>query len=189
MVRSLIFSSIYINFLLLTVASQKAKAKSSPSQPKSKPIQTVDHKKKKAYGNYVKSDAVENKSPFPSEVSQWTWPSKGKIIDKFSLAAEGNKGVDIAGSKGDPIIAAADGKVVYTGNALRGYGNLIIIKHSESYLSAYAHNDSINVKEQQWVKAGQQIARMGNSGTDQTMLHFEIRFKGKSVDPLRYLPK
>ena len=122
-------------------------------------------------------------------MNKWRWPNKGNIINKFSLSPEGNKGIDIAGNKGSPVLAAAEGKVVYTGDALRGYGKLVIVKHSESYLSAYAHNDKIIVKEQQWVKAGQRIAHMGNSGTDKTMLHFEIRYKGKSVDPLRYLPK
>ena len=128
-------------------------------------------------------------SDFPANVGKWRWPTKGNIIGRFSLKDEGNKGIDIAGQRGTPISAAADGKVVYTGDALKGYGNLIIIKHSETYLSAYAHNDAILVKEQQWVRQGQSIARMGNSGAQRNMLHFEIRYKGKSVDPLRYLPK
>ncbi len=92
------------------------------------------------------------------------------------------------GKLGLPILAAADGKIVYTGNALRGFGNLIIIKHSDAYLTAYAHNDNMLVKEQQWVMAGQKIATMGRSGTDEVKLHFEVRYKGKSVNPLRYLP-
>ncbi|HFL9322841.1 TPA: peptidoglycan DD-metalloendopeptidase family protein [Escherichia coli] len=94
--------------------------------------------------------------------------------------------------KGDTlfyIIATADGRVVYAGNALRGYGNLIIIKHNDDYLSAYAHNDTMLVREQQEVKAGQKIATMGSTGTSSTRLHFEIRYKGKSVNPLRYLPQ
>jgi lipoprotein NlpD len=85
-------------------------------------------------------------------------------------------------------LAAADGKVVYTGDALRGFGKLVIIKHSDAYLTAYAHNDNMLVKEQQWVTAGQKIATMGRSGTDKVKLHFEVRYKGKSVNPLRYLP-
>ncbi len=101
----------------------------------------------------------------------------------------GNKGIDIAGSKGQAIIATADGRVVYAGNALRGYGNLIIIKHNDDYLSAYAHNDTMLVREQQEVKAGQKIATMGSTGTSSTRLHFEIRYKGKSVNPLQYLPQ
>ncbi|WP_260679307.1 peptidoglycan DD-metalloendopeptidase family protein [Thalassomonas sp. M1454] len=122
------------------------------------------------------------------KVKKWVWPVKGKIISNFSSAAQGNKGIDIAGNKGTSIKAAADGLIVYAGNALRGYGNLIIIKHNDDYLSAYAHNDTLLVKEQQTVKANQVIAKMGNTGTNRTMLHFEIRFRGKSVNPKRYLP-
>ncbi|XCW72732.1 murein hydrolase activator NlpD [Kosakonia cowanii] len=124
-----------------------------------------------------------------SPISTWRWPTEGNVIDNFSATEGGNKGVDIAGSKGQAIIATADGRVVYAGNALRGYGNLIIIKHNDDYLSAYAHNDTMLVREQQEVKAGQKIATMGSTGTSSTRLHFEIRYKGKSVNPLRYLPQ
>ncbi|MCD9530619.1 peptidoglycan DD-metalloendopeptidase family protein [Photobacterium carnosum] len=121
--------------------------------------------------------------------SGWAWPVKGKIIEGFSNADNGNKGIDITAARGTPIRATSAGKVVYAGDALRGYGNLVIIKHSEDYLSAYAHNDKILVKEQQSVKAGQEIATMGSSGASSVRLHFEIRYKGKSVDPMRFLPK
>ena len=131
------------------------------------------------------SSTVSNSAP----VSTWRWPTDGKIIDNFSSSEGGNKGVDIAGSRGQPIFATADGGVVYAGNALRGYGNLIIIKHNDDYLSAYAHNDTMLVREQQEVKAGQKIATMGSTGTSSVRLHFEIRYKGKSVNPLRYLPQ
>ncbi|MTD37090.1 murein hydrolase activator NlpD [Erwinia sp. CPCC 100877] len=124
-----------------------------------------------------------------SPISSWRWPTEGKIIENFSAAEGGNKGIDIAGSKGQAVIATASGRVVYAGNALRGYGNLIIIKHNDDYLSAYAHNDTMLVREQQEVKAGQKIATMGSTGTSSTRLHFEIRYKGKSVNPLRYLPQ
>ncbi|HHN8714936.1 murein hydrolase activator NlpD [Klebsiella quasipneumoniae] len=124
-----------------------------------------------------------------SPISSWRWPTDGKVIENFSGAEGGNKGIDIAGSKGQAIIATADGRVVYAGNALRGYGNLIIIKHNDDYLSAYAHNDTMLVREQQEVKAGQKIATMGSTGTSSTRLHFEIRYKGKSVNPLQYLPQ
>lgn len=124
-----------------------------------------------------------------SPISTWRWPTDGKVIENFSANEGGNKGIDIAGSKGQAIIATADGRVVYAGNALRGYGNLIIIKHNDDYLSAYAHNDTMLVREQQEVKAGQKIATMGGTGTSSTRLHFEIRYKGKSVNPLRYLPQ
>lgn len=122
-------------------------------------------------------------------VGSWRWTTDGKIIDNFSAAEGGNKGIDIAGSRGQSIVATASGRVVYAGNALRGYGNLIIIKHNDDYLSAYAHNDTMLVREQQEVKAGQKIATMGSTGTSSVRLHFEIRYKGKSVNPLRYLPQ
>ncbi|MDR3433196.1 MAG: murein hydrolase activator NlpD [Rouxiella aceris] len=122
-------------------------------------------------------------------VSSWKWPTDGKIIDNFSASEGGNKGIDIAGSRGQSVLATASGRVVYAGNALRGYGNLIIIKHNDDYLSAYAHNDSMLVREQQEVQAGQKIATMGSTGTSSVRLHFEIRYKGKSVNPLRYLPQ
>src|SRR5699024_4244495 len=119
---------------------------------------------------------------------RWQWPTKGKVIVPFSSATNGNKGIDIAGTQGQDIVAAAAGRVVYAGNALPGYGNLIIIKHNEDYLTAYAHNDRIYVQEQQDVKAGQRIAAMGRTGTSSTRLHFEIRYKAKSIDPIKYLP-
>lgn len=122
-------------------------------------------------------------------ITTWRWPTEGKVIDNFSATEGGNKGVDIAGTKGQAITATADGRVVYAGNALRGYGNLIIIKHNDDYLSAYAHNDTMLVREQQEIRAGQKIATMGSTGTSSTRLHFEIRYKGKSVNPLRYLPQ
>lgn len=116
----------------------------------------------------------------------WRWPAKGKIIERYSNTS---KGIDIAGSLGDKIVAAADGKVVYAGNALPGYGNLIIIKHNDDYLTAYAHNQNFLVKEQQDVKAGQQIATMGQTGTSSPRLHFELRYKAKSIDPTLHLSK
>jgi lipoprotein NlpD len=99
-----------------------------------------------------------------------------------------NKGVDVAGKAGDPVLAAADGKVVYAGSGLRGYGNLVIIKHNNTFLSAYAHNQALLVREDQAVKRGQTIAQMGNSDADQVKLHFEIRRLGKPVDPVKFLP-
>ena len=114
------------------------------------------------------------------------WPTRGQVIAGFDESK--NKGLDIAGKAGDPVYAAADGKVVYAGSGLRGYGNLIIIKHNNTYLTAYAHNQSLLVKEDQAIKRGQKIAEMGNSDADQVKLHFEIRRQGKPVDPARYLP-
>jgi lipoprotein NlpD len=99
-----------------------------------------------------------------------------------------NKGVDLAGNLGDPVLAAADGRVVYSGAGLRGYGNLIILKHNNTYLTAYAHNQTLLVKEDQTVRKGQKIAEMGNSDADRIKLHFELRRQGKPVDPLKFLP-
>ena len=117
----------------------------------------------------------------------WMWPAKGKLIGAFSETAN-LKGIDIAGTAGEPVVASAPGKVVYAGTGLRGYGKLIIIKHNSIYLSAYAHNREIIVKEGQQVGRGQKIAEMGNTDTDQVKLHFEIRRLGKPMDPVRYLP-
>jgi lipoprotein NlpD len=117
----------------------------------------------------------------------WIWPARGQLIGTFSEG--GSKGVDIAGRLGDPVIAAADGKIVYSGTGLRGYGKLVIIKHNTTYLSAYAHNQTILVKEGQSVTRGQKIAEMGNSDADQVKLHFEVRRQGKPVDPMKYLPQ
>lgn len=137
------------------------------------------------------SDVSTRTAPqqFSQTIEQWVWPATGEIIGTFDKAESGNKGIDIRNTRGTPIVAAADGKVVYTGQALRGYGRLVIIKHTETFLSAYAHNDRILVNEQQWVKAGEQIGTMGSSGTDSVMLHFEVRYRGRSLDPQRYLPR
>jgi len=121
------------------------------------------------------------------EKVDWVWPVKGRIVTGFSEAAS-LKGIDIAGAAGAPVAASAGGKVVYAGMGLRGYGKLIIVKHNGTYLSAYAHNKEILVKEGQQVAKGQKIAEMGNTDADQVKLHFEIRRHGKPVDPLRYLP-
>ena len=136
----------------------------------------------------VSQPIPQDNAPVASTIA-WRWPTSGNVIQGFSSSDGGNKGIDIGGSRGQAVNAAAGGRVVYAGNALRGYGNLIIIKHNDDFLSAYAHNDSILVKDQQEVKAGQQIAQMGNTGTNDVKLHFEIRYKGKSVDPVRYLPR
>ena len=116
----------------------------------------------------------------------WIWPAQGRLIAGFDEVK--NKGFDIDGKAGDPIIAAGDGRVVYAGAGLRGYGNLIILKHNNTFLTAYAHNQTLLVKEDQTVKKGQKIAEMGNSDADRVKLHFEIRRQGKPVDPAKYLP-
>jgi lipoprotein NlpD len=119
----------------------------------------------------------------------WQWPSEGKVIANFSSKRPVNKGIDITGRIGESVLAAATGSVVYAGSGLLGYGNLVIIKHNEQFLSAYAHNKKLLVKEGQKVKAGQVIAEIGSSGTDKVKLHFEIRRQGKPVNPKLYLPK
>jgi lipoprotein NlpD len=118
----------------------------------------------------------------------WGWPTAvpGAVLATFD--DQKNKGLDIGGKAGEPVLAAADGRVVYAGAGLRGYGNLIILKHNNTYLSAYAHNQTLLVKEDQAVRKGQKIAEMGNSDADRVKLHFEIRRQGKPVDPARYLP-
>jgi lipoprotein NlpD len=116
----------------------------------------------------------------------WIWPAQGTLVAGFDEAK--NKGLDISGKAGDAVLASADGRVVYAGAGLRGYGNLIILKHNNTFLTAYAHNQTLLVKEDQSVKKGQKIAEMGNSDADRVKLHFEIRRQGKPVDPARYLP-
>jgi len=115
----------------------------------------------------------------------WMWPAEGKVIAAFN---EGKRGIDIAGKMGQPVLAAGAGKVLYAGSGIRGYGNLVIVKHSNNLLSAYAHNKTIFVKEDQSVSKGQKIAEMGNSDADEVKLHFEIRQQGKPVDPSKFLP-
>ena len=125
--------------------------------------------------------------PSSPAVGEWRWPTKGKLIGSFGDA--GLKGVDIAGRLGQPVVAAADGKVVYSGGGLIGYGELIIVKHDKQYLSAYAHNSKVLVPEGAVVKGGQQIAEMGRTGADRVKLHFEIRRNGQPVNPISFLPK
>lgn len=174
--------------------------KKEPEPVKEKPgsssqnKKTVEYKKPKEYSPVVTKNKPTAKEPVKktskdATIESWLWPSKGRIISGFSSSELGNKGIDIAGLRGQNVIATAKGKVVYAGNALRGYGNLIIIKHNDDYLSAYAHNDRLLVSESQHVKSGQKIALMGSSATNSVRLHFEIRYKGKSVNPLRFLPK
>lgn len=116
----------------------------------------------------------------------WLWPAKGAIVGAFDETR--TKGLAIAGKAGDPVSAAADGKVVYAGSGLRGYGNLVIIKHNNTYLTAYAHNQALLVKEEQAVKRGQKIAEMGSTDAERVQLHFEIRKQGKPIDPAKLLP-
>ena len=129
--------------------------------------------------NLANSDSAEDTVSFQ-------WPTRGNVLAGFDEVK--NKGIDIAGKAGDPVLAAADGKVVYAGSGLRGYGNLVILKHNNTYLTAYAHNQTLLVKEDQNVTKGQRIAEMGSTDADRVKLHFEIRKQGKPVDPAKLLP-
>lgn len=134
----------------------------------------------------AKNNTVPDASGAATAAPKWIWPTQGKLLEGFS---DSNKGLDIAGKLGQAVIAVADGNVVYSGAGLRGYGKLIIIKHDKTYLTAYAHNSQILVKEGQSVKKGQKIAEMGNTDSERVKLHFEVRRFGKPVDPTQYLDK
>ncbi|MFY8273030.1 peptidoglycan DD-metalloendopeptidase family protein [Pseudoalteromonas sp. SSDWG2] len=146
-----------------------------------KPIQREYVQKQASKKNVSKLETNANKLA-------WKWPTKGKITQRFSNRENGYKGLQITNKQGTAVMAAADGVVVYAGDALRGYGNLIIVKHNDDYLSAYAHNSRLLVKEKQDVKAGQKIAEMGNTESSITALRFEIRYRGKAVNPANFLP-
>lgn len=133
------------------------------------------------------SATADNANEEGDDALEWGMPTNGKVIGAYSESAN-RKGIDVAGTLGQPVLASAAGKVVYSGSGLRGYGKLVIIKHNKTYLSAYAHNDQILVKEGQSVTKGQKIAEMGRTDSDQVKLHFEIRKLGKPVDPSQYLP-
>ena len=152
-------------------------------------LKTVEKNKKKQQKKTQVEKQKSSTKSYSNKIKKWVWPTTGKVVEVFSTKENGNKGIDIAGRVGTNVVSAADGKVVYYGNALRGYGNLVIIKHNDDYLSAYAHNRKILVKEKQLVKAGQKIAEMGKTDSPNTKLHFEVRYRGKSVNPLKYLPK
>ena len=126
-------------------------------------------------------------APTPVPAGGWTWPARGQLIRGFGKGHRG--GIDIGGRRGQPVVAARDGRVVYTGSGLVGYGRLVIVKHGERLLTAYAHNDRVLVKEGQTVRAGQKIAEMGSTGAERVKLHFEVRRDGKPLNPLKYLPR
>ncbi len=160
--------------------SSRSRPESRPAAPKPKPDSSAGAKptrRAKRQGEFERLD----------KVSRWQWPVKGILLAGFN--STGRTGINIGGGVGKPVAAAADGQVVYSGGGLRGYGRLIIVKHSRRYLSAYAHNNRIMVHEGQTVRRGDVIAEMGRSGADSVMLHFEIRRDGKPVDPAKYLPR
>jgi lipoprotein NlpD len=166
---------------------QSASASSSPSATaKPKPKRTYTPK---APQQKQREIADSDGRSYPTGRLIWQWPATGEIIRTYGTTNQGKKGIDIAGKTGQPVVAAAEGKVVYGGVGLKGYGKLIIIKHNDNFFSAYAHNNKILVKEGTWVKRGQKIAEIGNTDADRAMLHFEIRRNGNPVNPLGYLPK
>lgn len=159
------------------IAEAKAAARAEP-EPKAGDVETG-----RASSNKITSTST---SIDDDDVDAWQWPANGKLLQGFG--DNGAKGVDVSGKRGQAVYAAAAGKVVYSGAGLRGYGKLLIIKHNKTYLSAYAHNQQLLVKEGEVVKKGDKIAEMGDSDADQVKLHFEIRRFGKPVDPLKFLP-
>ena len=164
------------------------KATSFPKANAPKVLSTTKKNTSRQENKTVKKVASSTKTP-AWKAPRWHWPVKGPLISSFQGNNALNKGIDLGGKLGEPVLAAADGQVVYSGTGLRGYGKLLIVKHNETYLSAYAHNDRLLVKEGDIVKAGQRIADMGSSGTDRVKLHFEIRRDGTPVDPLKFLPR
>lgn len=171
-------------------STQVAKAPVVIPAPAPRPSQPVQPATKQAPPAPSRTLPVSTpKTPVERSASGWRWPAQGTVISRFSSNGSLNKGIDIAGELGQPVSAASDGSVVYAGSGLRGYGELLIIKHSDTYVSAYGHNRRLLVQEGQKVKAGQTIAEMGSTGTDRVKLHFEIRRQGKPVDPLQYLPR
>lgn len=202
--------TIYPGQRLVTVAPQAA-VRSAISSSSSTKKETVKKPKKSAQPSLSRSTPRHSKTPKPSAkksnspsdsspalekkvippkslVSKWRWPTEGRVIAGYD-APSGKKGIDISGRSGQMIFSAAPGYVVYSGSGLLGYGNIVIIKHDDIYLSAYGHNSQLLVKEGDKVDAGQQIAKMGVSPKEGAILHFEIRKEGKPVDPAKYLPK
>ncbi len=201
--------------VLTPMKTESVVTESKPTQDAGKPIQSAvtpvltepkavrEPYSKEAYNRTTATTTATTTQTKPSEVAKptdgkpdetkpaddesitWTWPAQGKVVAGFNEAS--NKGLDIAGTTGQAVSAASSGKVIYSGSDLRGYGKLVIIKHNKTYLSVYAHNSKIIVKEGQVVAAGQKIAEMGNTDSNTVKLHFEIRRLGKSVDPAKYL--
>lgn len=172
-----------------TTAKPAATDKPGSDKPGTRPVATSPTRPAAGSGSGKPAAPVSTPAPAPDAAFAWRWPADGSIVGRFIAGDPTRQGIDIAGKSGAPVRAAADGVVVYSGAGLVGYGELIIIKHSEQWLSAYGHNRARLVNEGQRVKAGEQIAEMGRSGASRDMLHFEIRFNGKPQDPLLALPK
>jgi lipoprotein NlpD len=171
------------------VKVKTASTKKAISRPESAKKTSQSSKNQTKRRKVVTQAKKPTKSIKKSGSLRWHWPTHGHVIETFSSKSSTRKGIDIAGRLGQGVKAASAGRVVYSGSGLRGYGKLIIVKHNEQYLSAYAHNRKLLVKQGDTVKLGQRIAEMGRSGTDRVKLHFEIRREGNPVNPMRYLPK
>ena len=169
--------------------SKKSKVAVKASSPSKKTNKTVSKQSKvtSVTKSSSKSQAPGDNVQRSQSVSRWSWPSAGRVVRTYS--SNRHKGIDIAGKRGDPVKAVAAGKVVYAGTGVTGYGSLLIIKHNDTYLSAYGHNEQLLVSENMNIRAGQQIATMGSSGTDTVKLHFELRRRGQPIDPLTLLPR
>ncbi len=154
----------------------------------SKTIPTISTSTKESETNSVAKVASPQRSPNTGAIDQWTWPLQGEVVRGFSQA-QGQHGIDIQGQAGQAVLATSAGEVVYVGNSLKGYGNLVIIKHNDDFLSAYAHNSEIYVREGERVSSRQRIASVGVNRNRQTALHFQIRKNGQPVNPISYLPK
>lgn len=172
-----------------TVTKQPVVDNSSKKQVKKRDVPPKTVGSKNTSTSVSKQTRPKTKKTVSGAPIRWQWPSKGRLIQSFKTKGQVNKGLNLAGRTGDPVFAAATGSVVYAGNGLLGYGNLIIIDHNQKFLSAYAHNSRVLVRESDKVKAGEKIAEMGRSGAERVMLHFEIRRDGVPVNPLKYLPK
>lgn len=175
----------------LKESSAPVAAKPKPASP----AKAVTTPSAKPSANVAKAPVLTVPKPKPKPTTpafsseSWRWPVHGPLVRRFVASGQAHKGIDIKGKMGEPVKASRSGVVVYAGSGLVGYGNLLILKHSERYLSAYGHNRRLLVKEGEQVKAGQTIAELGDSGTDSAKLHFEVRVNGKPVDPLKLLPR
>ena len=167
-----------------TSSAASPESASKPSVAQAQPAKTAS---KKRSTTTVAPSSSQNSAVSFGPVARWIWPATGKVVRSYSDNL--HKGIDIAGQRGADVKASAKGVVVYSGTGVKGYGALIIVKHNEDYLSAYGHNDAILVSEGATVTEGQTIARMGSSGTDKVKLHFEIRRRGKPIDPLKVFPR
>lgn len=176
------------------VAASQPKTAPAKSVPKTQTSTASQPKPAPGQPSQTAAKPAESSKPIPpaptgTATPAWRWPTKGPLLSSFSDAEATRKGIKIAGKAGQDVIASAAGRVVYSGSGLPRYGNLLIIKHNDVYLSAYAHNEQLLVKEGDSVQSGQKIATLGRTGTQRDQLHFEIRRNGKPVDPMRYLPK